>query len=182
MLYTSPLSSTGTSILDSLCYARRMRLILTILLVILAILLSSSPIHADSGDSCNNFETIQSIILSEATRQPLEAQVEIARVAVTKGACYLDANFYTGYGIAQRIMADRPNDCIASVHCRAYFLLYTIPPETRESAARAAYVALTESPRVPRYHFDSWGSVASWWDSPRACPNGWFIVGLTKVC
>lgn len=159
-----------------------MRLFLTILLLILLFLLSSSPIHAQSPDSCNNFETIQSIILSEATRQPFEAQLEVARVAVTKGACYLDANFYTGYGIATRIRDESPVNCGRSIHCRAYFLLYTIDPSVRESAATAAYVALTERPRVTRYHFDSWGSTAYWWDSLSACPGRWFIIAELKVC
>lgn len=159
-----------------------MRIILSVLLAILAFLLSFSQIHAQSPDSCNNFEFIQSVILSEATRQPFEAQLEVARVAVTKGACYLDANFYTGYGIAERIIQSDPSACIYSTHCRAYYLLSTIDPTVRESAAVAAYVSLTEYPRVPRFHFDRWDSSAYWWNDPRACPHGWFIVGLTKVC
>jgi len=151
---------------------------------ILLILFTSSPIHAQSGD-CNEFETIQSIILSEATHQPYEAQLEVARVAVTHGVCNLDRNFYTGYGVAERIrtQADDGNaQCIRSTHCRAYFLLYTIDPDIREPAARASHYALTESPRIARYHFDNRLSTAYWWDSPRACPSGWFIISELKVC
>lgn len=159
-----------------------MRLFLTLLLVILVFLLSFTRIYADSPESCNNFETIQSIILSEATHQPLEAQLEVARVAVTHGACTLDANFYTGYGVGTRTLERNPSDCILSIHCRSFFLLYTIDPLVRESAARASYLALTESPRVPRYHFDSADSTAYWWSSLSACPYGWFITGDLKVC
>lgn len=137
--------------------------------------------YADSGD-CNEFLTIQSIILSEATRQPFAAQLEVARVAVTHGACELDGNFYTGYRIAKRIIRDDPMGCIANTHCRAYYLLTTIDPVIRESAAQAAYLALTERPRVIRSHFDNWQSSAYWWDSLSACPYGWQIVGELKVC
>lgn len=158
------------------------RLTVSLLLVLLTFLLSFTRIHAQSPDTCNNFERIQSIILSERTRGSLAEDIEIARVALTKGVCYLDGNFYTGYGIADRIMRDEPVRCIANTHCRAYYLLSTIDPDVREPAAMAAYIALTEQPRIPRYHFDSWGSTATWWDSLSACPNGWFVIGLTKVC
>ena len=158
------------------------RALITTILVILLLWLGSVRVSAQSDDSCDNFLTIQSIILSEATRQPFEAQLEVARVAVTHGVCNVDSRFYSGYALAERIFRDAPQACIASIHCRAYFLLYTIPPDVRESAARASYVALTESPHVPRYHFDNWLSTAYWWDSPRACPNGYFIIAELKVC
>lgn len=155
-----------------------MRIFLSLLLIILTLLLSSTRVFA----SCNEFETIQSIILSEATRQPFEAQLEVARVAVTHGVCELDANYYTGYGIAERILRDNPVGCIANTHCRAYYLLATIDPSVRESAAIASHVALTEVPRVSRFHFDNWQSSAYWWDSIAACPSHWFIIGQLKVC
>lgn len=159
-----------------------MRYFLSLLLVFCAVLLGSQQVYADSGDSCNQFETLQSIILSEATRQPLEAQIEVARVAVTHGACELDGNFYSGYAIAERIVRDNPVGCIANTHCRAYHLLATIDPVVREPAAQAAYIALTEQPRVVRRHFDNWQSTATWWESLSACLHGWFIIAELKVC
>lgn len=160
---------------------KKWRVVLTSFLVCAAFLLGYTQVNADSPD-CNNFEAIQSVILSEATHQPFAAQLEVARVVVTKGACFRDSHFYTGYGVAERILSERPHDCIANTHCRAYFLLDTIDPRLRELPALAAHVALTESPRVPRYHFDRWDSNAYWWNSPSACPAGWFIVGELKVC
>lgn len=154
------------------------RLLLSGILVLCAILIGSTRVYA----SCNEFETIQSIVLSEATRQPLEAQIEVARVAVTHGACALDGNFYTGYMVAERVVSTTPFTCITNTHCRAYFLLSTIDPAIRESAALAAHVALTESPRVRRFHFDNWQSSVSWWEATSACPAGWWIVGELKVC
>lgn len=149
--------------------------------IILGIFAFPTRIYADSSD-CNNFERIQSIILSERTRGTLEEDVEIARVVITKGVCDLDPSFYAGYRIALRTLYSDPTRCIDNIHCRAYFLLDTIDPSIRETAARASHVALTERPHIPRYHFDAWGSEAYWWDDVRACPYGWFIVGLTKVC
>lgn len=159
-----------------------MRITLSLLLVILVFLLSFTRIHAQSPDTCNNFERIQSIILSERTRGSLAEDIEIARVVVTKGACFLDGNFYGGYGIARRVLFNDPQHCIESIHCQAYFLLDTIDPAVREPAALAAHIALTESPSIRRFHFDSWASSAYWWDDLSACPSGWFVIGLTKVC
>jgi len=155
-----------------------MRVLFSLLLVLCAILLSFQRVSAE----CNEFESVQSVVLSERMTGSLAEDIEIARVAVTKGACYRDENFYTGYGIAQRILRDEPVRCIANTHCRAYALLGTIDPAIREPAAMAAHIALTEWPRVQRYHFDRFDSTATWWDALSACPNGWFIVGLTKVC
>lgn len=154
-----------------------------ILLIVALFFLNISITHADSPEpQCNQFETIQSIILSEATSQPYEAQLEVARVAVTRGPCLLDSNFYTGYGIATDIAEHNPRGCIANTHCLAYYLLYAIDPTVRESAARASYTALTEVPQVKRFHFDNWQSQSDWWDSREACPSGWFIVAELKVC
>ena len=164
--------------IDLSWYTRHMRVLFSVILVITAILLSCTRVSA----SCNEFETIQSIILSEATSQPFEAQLEVARVAVTHGACELDGNFYTGYAVALRLLSEHPHECIQSIHCRAYFLRDTIDPTVREPAALSAHIALTETPRVSRYHFDNWQSTAYWWDAISACPNGWWIVGELKVC
>lgn len=159
----------------------RAALTLTLMFVLAAALLSAHPAHAAAD--CNQFESIQSVILSEGAYQPLAAQLEIARVAVTKGACFRDEHFYGGYGVAQFIAENEPAHCILSVHCRAYFMLYTIPPDVRENAAIAAHIALTESPPVARYHFDAAASTpALWWFDARACPSGFFIVGDTRVC
>ena len=128
--------------------------------------------------ACNNFERVQSIILSEATRQPLAAQVEVARVAITKGACFVDPSFYAGYGVALRAaqIGDMTNH-----HWKSYFAPEMFPADVRESVAVAAHRALTE-PRVERWHFDRWDSQAWWWDDVRACPNGWAIMGEIKFC
>jgi hypothetical protein len=161
--------------------------LLAVLFAFCAFLGTYTRSSADSG-SCNEFESVQSVILSEATRQPFEAQLEIARVVVTKGVCYLDIHYYAGYGIAYRIYdaavrGEVPYDaCARNTHCRAYYLLSTIDPAIREPAALAAHVALTESPRIPRYHFDNRNSLAYWWGSPSACPHGWFITGDLKAC
>lgn len=161
-------------------YNPPMRQLATIILLA-CIVAMPRPAYAEDA-SCNQWERVQSVILSEATSQPFEAQLEIARVVVTKGACFLDSDFYAGYGIAERIALSNPRGCISNTHCRAYFLLHTIDPAIRESSALAAHYALTESPRISRYHFDRFDSTAYWWNSLRACPNGWFIVGETKVC
>lgn len=155
----------------------------TVLLIATILVFFAFPTttRADSSD-CDNFERIQSIILSERTRGTLDEDIEIARVVITKGACDLDPSFYSGYRIALQTLYRNPSECINNIHCRAYFLLDTIDPSIRETAAQASHIALTESPHFPRYHFDAWGSNAYWWDDVRACPYGWFIVGLTKVC
>lgn len=155
-----------------------MRIVISVLLVFVAILLSFTRVSA----SCNEFESVQSVVLSERTRGSLAEDIEIARVAVTKGACYRDANYYTGYGIAEHVLRDNSVGCISNTHCRAYFLLYTIDPSIRELAALASHIALSEMPPVRRFHFDRYDSTAAWWDALSACPNGWFIVGMTKVC
>lgn len=163
--------------------------LLTIIIVFLTLFptqpaYAQSPAQSPTDDSdCNQFERIQSILLSEATRQPYDTKLELARVIVTKGACYLEPDFYTGYGVALSVLRLGGYDaCIVNTHCRAYFFLYDINPDIRESAALAAYTALTESPQVPRFHFDNWQSTATWWNSDKACPNGWFITGDFKVC
>lgn len=158
------------------------RILVTLALIALILALNTVIAHAEGEEECNNWERITSIVLSESTRQPLEAQVEVARVAVTKGACFIDENFYAGWRVAQYILRTDPRNCIVNLHCRVYHLLNTVDPAVRESAALAAHIALEESPRVPRYHVDNWQSEASWWDSPRACPAGWFIIAELKVC
>lgn len=169
----------------------RIRIALSILILSLASLLSPTMAYAQSPiedeteteTDCNQWERIQSILLSEATRQPLDTKLELARVIVTKGACYLEPDFYTGYGVALSVLRfGGYESCSRNTHCRAYFMLSDIPLDIRESAALAAHIALTESPRIPRFHFDNWQSSATWWDSPRACPNGWFVTGDFKVC
>lgn len=168
----------------------RIRILLSIASLLFAFLLSATPTYAQDPvhdpteeDSCNQWERIQSILLSEATRQLLDTKIELARVIVTKGACYLEPDFYTGYGIALSVLRfGGYESCSLNTHCRAYFMLSDIPLDIRESAALAAHIALTEEPHVRRFHFDNWQSNAYWWDSPRACPGGWFITGDFKVC
>lgn len=136
------------------------------------------PAYAD----CNRFENIQSIILSEGANQPLAAKIEMARVIHTKGDCYLDEHYYSGYGIARSVLETNPSACASNVHCSAYFMLYSIAADERESAAIAAYIVLTEYP-TPRYHFDAADApLAYFWNSPIACPNGYWVVGDIRVC
>lgn len=159
------------------------RILVTIVLILLILALNPLKAYAEGEEGCNNWERIQSIILSEATRQSFEAQLEIARVVVTKGVCFLDGQFYAGYAVAIHVLETNRNACILNTHCRAYFLLPTIDSRVRETAALASHVALTESPRVARYHFDAHNApLYSWWNNPRACPNGHWVVDLTRVC
>jgi len=120
------------------------------------------------------------VILSEATNQPLPTQIEVARVAVTKGACFRSPDFYAGYGVALRHV----NRCVANWHCRAYFLMDTLAEDVRESAAQAAHWALTEDPRIARYHFDYVAApLPAWWVG--ACDargHDTFISGELRVC
>ena len=158
------------------------RLFVCVIILASTLIVLATPMRAESDDPrCNNFLTIQSIILSEATRQPLMAQIEVARVAITKGVCFLDGNFYTGYGVALRHNASALS-CLNNWHCRAYFMPETIDPRARESAALAAHIGLTEVPRIPRFHFDNWQSHAAWWNSPRACPFGNWTIAELRVC
>ena len=132
--------------------------------------------------ACNEFETVQSIVLSEAMGQSLPAKIEVARVAVTHGACNLDRHFWTGYGVAERVMREAPKECITNHHCRAYNMLYSIDPVIRESAAIASYIALTEEPRVDRWHVVSIYDNSAWMQDKRACPNGTWQVDSLLVC
>lgn len=156
-----------------------MRTFLCALLLLATLWATATPLYAD----CNRFESIQSVLLSEGANQSLSTLIEMARVVHTKGDCEIDEHFYTGYGVARFIAENEPSHCILSVHCRAYFILYSIEPSKRENAAFASYIALTEQPQVRRYHFDSADApIAYWWNSPRACPLGWFISGDFRIC
>lgn len=165
--------------------------ILFLFIISTLFLFNPSQVHAQSPiDDCNQFERIQSILLSEGTSQPFETKLELARVIVSKGACYLESDFYTGYGVALSVLREKGYEaCRLNTHCRAYFYLYGVDAGVRESAALAAHVALTESPRVPRYHMDAANNeMAYWWFSDKACPNvfdgglHWFISGEFRVC
>lgn len=152
-------------------------------LAISALWMWLAPVTSIAHAECNEFESVQSVVLAEGAYQPLPAQIEIARVAVTHGACNLDSHFYSTFGVAQRIATNDPSRCIAVMPCQAFYMLYTISPDVRESAAVAAYVALTESPRIARYHFNSADApLYWWWSSPIACPSGYFIVGDMRFC
>lgn len=152
---------------------------LSLLFALCFLLATATPTYAD----CNRFESIQQVLLSEGANQPLPTLIELARVVHTKGDCFRDDNYYSGYAIARFIAENEPSHCIASVHCRAYYLLYSIPPSEREPVAIAAYIALTERPAVSRFHFDNADApLAAWWDNPIACPTGWFLSGDFRIC
>ena len=142
---------------------------------------AAQPLEHDGGAVvCDAFERIQSVIASEATRQPYAAQLEVARAMVTKGACEASDDFLAGLRVARQA-ASRGQ--FSNHHARAYFMLYSFPSDLRESWAQAAHVALTEQPRKAVYHFDAANAPRwSWWDSPSACPHGDYVIGDIRFC
>lgn len=155
--------------------------------VILSALVAPSAAQAAQPDSnsggttyCNEFERIQSVIASEATRQPFDAQLEIARAMVTKGACEAGPDFLAGLRVARQA-ASRGN--YQNHHARAYFNLYSFDAALRESWAQAAHIALTEQPRQIVRHFDAANAPRwAWWDDARACPSGDYVIGGIRFC
>lgn len=155
----------------------------------IALLLAMAPVTVRAAQTATDFDglavcdepsRIMSVIASEATRQPFAAQVEVARVMVTKGACEAGTDFLAGLRVA-RAAASRGD--YGNHHARAYFNLYSFPPDLLAQWGRAAHIALTEQPRVPRYHFDRADATRfAWWDSLRSCPNGDFVIGDLRFC
>lgn len=127
------------------------------------------------GTDCQRVPFAASVIASEGARQPLEAQVNIARAVRDNAPCG-DSNYLSGYGAALR----RVNP--SNHHWRAYFAFHSFAEELQEQWLRAATIAYTEEPRIPVRHFDRADGNAWWWDSPRACPNGHWIIGDLKFC
>jgi hypothetical protein len=78
---------------------------------------------------------------------------------------------------------DPARPCWRQYHCQGFFDFYTIAPDVREPLAVAAHVALTEEPRVLRFHFDAVSApLWWWWHSPKACPNGYREIAQTRFC
>lgn len=165
-----------------------MRLLLSTILVILAVLLGSTRVYADSPDFDepsygNLFLCGQHALAGEMRNQPYEALLEGARVLHTKGMCYRDSSWLTSWRLARGIIKERPSECISYYACQGYYLYETIDPSTREPIALAVHIALTETPVVARYHMDSADApFVYWWFSPIACPHGYFVIGTMRFC
>lgn len=124
---------------------------------------------------CNRIAFAMSAIASEAANQPIVAQINVARAVRDNASCG-DPNYLSGYRIAL-------NDPAANNHhARAYFQIDSFDQEKRWKWFVAAYIAYTESDRVPIRHFTRFDSTATWWDSPKACPNGWWVIEETRFC
>ena len=116
-----------------------------------------------------------SAIASEAANQPFEAQLNVARAVRDNAPCG-DPHYLTGYGIA---IQDPTAD---NYHARAYFDLDSLNSKNILQWFMASFMAYTEEPRITIRHFDNVNSTAWWWDSPQACPNGYYEIGELRFC
>lgn len=163
----------------------KLLILLTIILILLIFLLNPLKTHADElePDMGNLFVCGQHALAAEMRHHPFEALLEGARVLRGKGMCFRDASWLSSWGVAQHQMQSDAYNCISYYACRAYFLYDTIDPAVREPIALAVHVALTEDPPVLRFHFDSANApISYWWYSPRACPNGFFVIDKMRFC
>lgn len=154
------------------------------------------PVTAQASEPCNEFETLQVIMLYEAREQNIDAKTLIGFVALGHGVCNVDDHYYTNLrSYLWRRSAERCER--TNLACGVTDYLYSFVAVQRESAARAAYRVLTDAQPIELSHFDVAGSHAWFFNDVRACPRvygyasaedgrlidvHWFEVDNTRFC